>query len=282
MTDESPSTDNLTPRDQVELESRLARSLLAAEPEARAGMYGHVYDEIFGAHFERRPDVLDFGAQEAFMLPFLLAQTRGGQRVVEVGCGAGTLAVELARRGRIVTGYDVSSVVLSKAKEQGIAVPNVDFRLVEGFELPLADASVDFCYSVEVLEHLHEDDVTKHLHAVARVLKPGGAYWIHTPHPLDSPTACERFGVDGEAVTDIHLRVWTYRDLYFQLHRSGFDRVRHVWWFPARRLGRVPVVPIHPVRYLESLAARLPRNERLIAIAGVDTCSVLAHRAIRP
>jgi hypothetical protein len=114
------------------------------------------------------------------------------------------------------------------------------------------------------------------------VLKPGGAYWIHTPHPLESPTAYERFGADGEAATDIHLHVWTYRDLYLQLRRSGFHRVRHVWWFPARRLGRVPVVSIRPVRYIEPLAARLPRNERLVAIAGVDSCSVLAHRAIEP
>lgn len=268
----------LSRKEQVIAEGKLATQLGDAPANARSELYGQVYDQIYRMHFATRPDILDFGATHA-LVRFLLARTRRNDVVVEIGCGTGLLAVEMARAGRTVIACDVSAVALEKASERARGVPNVTFELLSGFGLPVKSASLDFAYSVEVIEHLHEEDVPTHAREVARVLKPDGAYWIHTPHRRRRVTVQQRFGLGDEVQTDadVHLKEWTYTELSRVLRRCGFADIGLVWWIWQRRLGRVPVVPIRPVLGLERLPIELLRSPRWSGLAGVDQCSVLAR-----
>ena len=99
----------------------------------------------------------------------------------DLGCGAGYLALELARRapGLRVTGVDLSDQLLETgrpaARQAGLG-ERVDFRLGNVETLPFPDHSLDLVVSTLSLHHW--SDPPGVLDEVARVLKPGGAYFI--------------------------------------------------------------------------------------------------------
>ena len=259
--------------DQVKVEAELAKQLADAPPEERQALYSEVYDRIYEMHFSRAPETLEFGAHLGFM-PMLEKLSSPGDRVLEVGCGAGLMAVELARRGRRVTGLEVSEVILERARERAADVDGVELMRVEGTGLPFPDASFDFAYSIEVLEHLHEADGAAHIAEVARVLRPGGRYWFLTPSPWESTAIDERFGVEVEVDADVHLKEWTYGELKPVLERAGFRRAR----VPVRdhRALSLPFVPMGLIVGFERVVARSGRHSLLQRL--VNRISVVAER----
>src|SRR5439155_16075343 len=167
MTTRKPHTTS--DEEQVLVEAELAKKLADASPQDRQKLYGPMYDQIYAMHLSRAPETLEFGASPV-LLPLLLKLSRPGNKVLEVGCGAGLLAIELARSGRQVTGVEVSDVILEQARRRSQGVTGVTFETVTGVGLPFPDEAFDFAYSIEVLEHLHEADVEEHLYEVRRVL----------------------------------------------------------------------------------------------------------------
>jgi 2-polyprenyl-6-hydroxyphenyl methylase / 3-demethylubiquinone-9 3-methyltransferase len=102
-----------------------------------------------------------------------------GQLAVDVGCGGGLLAEEVARLGARVIGVDPSRNSLATARAHAEAADAViDYRPGSGEHLPLDDASADIVYCVDVLEHV--DNIDDVLRETARVLKPGGLYLYDT------------------------------------------------------------------------------------------------------
>src|SRR3954471_13257386 len=96
-----------------------------------------------------------------------------GQRVLEVGCGAGTDLVRFARGGAIVTGVDLSASAIALAKQnfqqQGLAA---DLREADGERLPFGDESFDFVYAHGVVQYTANDRAL--VDECRRVLKTGG------------------------------------------------------------------------------------------------------------
>jgi SAM-dependent methyltransferase len=106
-----------------------------------------------------------------FLLSLIRAQARPGDRIADIGAGIGTFARALAGEGR-----DVTCVEPDLSQSRVI----VDAGLpVVADAAALADASFDFIYSLNVLEHIDDD------HAAAatwvRKLKPGGRMLIYVP-----------------------------------------------------------------------------------------------------
>lgn len=255
-----------TSEEQVQAEADLAKQLLAANSAERQTMYGTVYDQIYTMHLSREPKALDFGASPRFV-PFLIKLTQPGQSVFEIGCGAGLMAIELARVGRKVTGVDVSEVILEKARARAGDMAGVRFERVSGVRLPYPDQVFDCAYSIEVVEHLHERDASVHLAEVRRVLRPGGAYFFLTPTRLESVGASERFGVHLDVDADVHLKEWTHTELAPVLAQAGFSRVRvpirvhralGLPWMPASLAAvgeRIPSPLVHRLMGLGHIAA---------------------------
>ncbi len=109
------------------------------------------------------------------------AALRAEGEAADLGCGAGYLVVELARRapGLRVTGIDLSEPLLAagrQAAENAGLAGRVDFRLGNVEDLPFPDRSLDLAVSTFSLHHWA--DPVRVLNEVARVLKPGGACLI--------------------------------------------------------------------------------------------------------
>jgi ubiquinone/menaquinone biosynthesis C-methylase UbiE len=95
--------------------------------------------------------------------------------VLEIGCGVGRLAPEIAPRVAEWVGTDISSNMLEHARRRLSGLSNI--RLVELADVGLGeipDASLDVVYCTVVFMHLYEWDRYKYVAEAHRVLKPGG------------------------------------------------------------------------------------------------------------
>lgn len=90
-------------------------------------------------------------------------------RVLDVGCGAGAFAVELARRADHVDALDQSPAMMDEARK--VVPPNVTCILADVRQHPLPDASYDAIVSVTALHHMSLETVLPRL---AGALRPGG------------------------------------------------------------------------------------------------------------
>lgn len=113
-----------------------------------------------------------------------------GKRVLEVGCGAGSMAAEFARQGARFTAVDLSDHAVRLTHKRFLQ-SNLSGSVLQADaeKLPLPDASMDYVWSWGVLHHT--SDTGRAVNEVFRVLKPGGTaavmlyhkssfrYWVH-------------------------------------------------------------------------------------------------------
>ncbi|MGJ0532827.1 class I SAM-dependent methyltransferase [Methylocystis sp.] len=95
-----------------------------------------------------------------------------GKNLLDVGCGDGAIASELARRGAVVTGLDPDPVAISAAWRRG--AEGVQLRLAEGKaeSLPVSDATFDAVLAVATLCFI--PDAQRAIAEMVRALRPGG------------------------------------------------------------------------------------------------------------
>jgi ubiquinone/menaquinone biosynthesis C-methylase UbiE len=106
-------------------------------------------------------------------LLFELIGSVASKTLLDVGCGDGALASELARRGAIVTGLDADPAMIAAARRR-TKIEGTQLHLVEGQaeRLPFNDAAFDLVVAVTVLCFVR--DAERAFMEMARVLKPGG------------------------------------------------------------------------------------------------------------
>lgn len=100
-------------------------------------------------------------------------------QVLDLGCGGGLVAEEMARLGYCVIGVDPSersiAVARTHAYDAGLAI---DYRIGTGEALPFEASTFEAAYCLDVLEHV--SDVNKVIAEIQRVLKPGGVFVFDT------------------------------------------------------------------------------------------------------
>jgi ubiquinone biosynthesis O-methyltransferase len=97
----------------------------------------------------------------------------GGCRVLDVGCGDGAFALELTKRGAIVTGIDASAAMIDGAKDRAKQRnSDVTFQVAMAEHLPFPADQFDIVTAITILCFV--DDAAPVFREIARVLRPGG------------------------------------------------------------------------------------------------------------
>jgi len=116
--------------------------------------------------------------EERIMFSLLPKSNRS--RLLDVGCGVGTISLELQKRGFEVYGIDFSSVAVEKAKEKGINAIVCD---VDKDGLPFDDGYFDVVWAGDVVEHVFDPMFL--FEEMSRVLKPIGKVLLTAPNDLN-------------------------------------------------------------------------------------------------
>jgi SAM-dependent methyltransferase len=110
------------------------------------------------------------------------AGIRPGQRVLDVACGTGVVAVTAARRGAVVTGLDLTPELLAVARDNArIAGVAIDWHEGDVEALPFSDATFDVV--VSQYGHMFAPRPEVAVSEMLRVLKPGGTIAFSTWPP---------------------------------------------------------------------------------------------------
>jgi SAM-dependent methyltransferase len=158
----------------------------------------------------------------------LLGEARAGERVLDLGCGAGRFVAALRDAGADPVGVELAEAALERARRNA---PGADLRLVEADgSLPLEHASVDLVWCSEVLEHVA--DTALLLLEARRVLRPGGRLLVTVPFHGRVKAALIgllRFDAHFDPLGQ-HLRFYTRTSLTRTLRESGYEEIAVRAW----------------------------------------------------
>lgn len=142
-----------------------------------------IYRELGARWYHAEDDpVALLRAEAALRNPWIDAELArafgpGPRDVLDVGCGAGFLANDLAARGHRVVGIDLSLEALEVARAHD-RTGTVDYREGDAAAPDLPAARFDCVCALDLLEHVEvPEDVVA---GAARVLRPGGLFFFHT------------------------------------------------------------------------------------------------------
>ena len=107
---------------------------------------------------------------------------KSNDKVLDVGCGTGVVAITAARCGADVDGSDLTPELIERAKENSkIAQLNVDFKIADVEDLPYSDNQYDIVLSQ--FGHMFAPRPIVAIDEMLRVLKPGGTIAFSTWPP---------------------------------------------------------------------------------------------------
>ena len=140
-------------------------------PTPETYTHGH-HESVLRSHRWRTVD-----NSAAYVIPHL----RPGARVLDVGCGPGTITVEFAARVApgAVLGVDRADDIVDDARRAAddAASTNVQFDVGDVYDLDLPDASFDVVHAHQVLQHL--GDPVAALREMRRVCAADGVIAVH-------------------------------------------------------------------------------------------------------
>jgi len=183
-----------------------------------------------------------------------LIESQPGTKLIDLGCGDGTFAMELFERSRAeeIYGADFLEQSCQKAIEKGIIARRVDLNE----PLPFDDESFDAVHANQVIEHLIGTDCF--VKEIYKILKPGGYSIISTPNlaslhnifalilgkqPFPAHVSIEailgnsldpKHGMKHQSRGEVHLRIFTPASLreLFEYHGFEVEQIIGVGYYP--------------------------------------------------
>jgi SAM-dependent methyltransferase len=154
---------------------------------------------------------------------------RPGERVLDMGCGAGRHAFEMYRRGADVIAFDQDADELAGVRELFAAmkdegqVPDgaeADVKEGDALALPFADGEFDRVVAAEVLEHIPAD--IQAIQELVRVLRPGGTLAVSVPRWFPEVVNW-KLSDDYHNTPGGHIRIYTDKELVSKLENAGLE-----------------------------------------------------------
>lgn len=171
-------------------------------------------------------------------LDFIRPMLSPGDRILDVGCGYGRVALALAKEGWEVVGVDIAPNLIDEARaraaKRGVAV---SFEVGDMRRLAFGDAEFDkaLCLWSGLNHLLTREEQLAALNEMMRVLKPGGLLIAEV--------------ADGGR-----------KDLQETLKTQGTGPDRRVW---LKKLDGIPLPEyLYDLKTLQALAAEVPASER--------------------
>lgn len=180
---------------------------------------------------------------------FAVAAVQPGMKVLDVGCGRGEILRHCARLGADAYGVDYAPVAVDMARKavagERQAPGKTGVAQSDAKRLPFPSGYFDRALMFDVVEHLYPWELSQSLAEIARVLKPGGAFIIHTApnvwydryaYPLvrlvrTAMGQGERYPKNPRALNvsanvEVHVNEQSQWSLQRTLKQAGFRRVR--------------------------------------------------------
>lgn len=141
-------------------------------------------------------------------------------KILDIGCGVGTLDFYFANKGNNVLGIDISSNAIRNARKNAEALnqKNAKFEIAK-FPDKIQDGKFDFIIFTEVIEHLEDDD--RALREIYKLLNKNGIVLISTP---SKNAPLHRLGyAKGFDKRVGHLRRYKVKDLVKKCEENGLE-----------------------------------------------------------
>ena len=162
------------------------------------------------------------------------------KKLLDVGCEAGYITIQLAQKGAHVTAIDLIDEPIKQLRRLLKGRPlKINLRVVDATRLPFKTDSFDIVLATEVIEHITK--LPLFVTAAAKVLKPGGKLLITFPnedlrqklYPIVS-----FFGIKAEVENQVTLKNYRAENI-IRLFTKKLTLIKHYrlpWWLPITNL----------------------------------------------
>jgi SAM-dependent methyltransferase len=259
--------------DDIEIarwEEQAAERLLGATYEQRLRLYSEIYDHDNALWLGRHGRTGISGAC-ARNRELLHLACPGDGPVLDIGGGLGVAGDAFAPSREYVV-CDVSPPVCAHS-----GCGDTKRRTVAALatELPFPDASFDAVLMLDVLEHLHSEDIERSMMQVRRVIRPRGRLLIAMPNRISGPWDCRRNLPDPHHHKGLHLNEMSVGDMLRLVRRHGFSALAFQTGHSRSKLVSMPPLTLWAALW-EGIAGCVPWRHR------VRLCSLAVVLANKP
>jgi 2-polyprenyl-6-hydroxyphenyl methylase/3-demethylubiquinone-9 3-methyltransferase len=180
------------------------------------------------------------GHHHSYLIPTLekeLSRFNNNHRIMDLGCGNGSMAAWLHNKGWDITGVDPSKQGIEQAKK---AWPQLKFYMGSCYDdLAQKHGKFPAVISLEVVEHVYAP--REYARCLFNLLEPGGRAIISTPyHGYFKNLALAVTGKMDSHFTALwdhgHIKFWSIKTLAVLLREAGFSVTK------VYRVGRIPML----------------------------------------
>lgn len=190
-----------------------------------------------------------------------------GRRVLEVGCGTGSIIAQLGAR-ELVCGIDADPDVLAYARRRHVGRPECEFHCLDFAECPAADLDelrqqrFDTVVCMNVLEHIRDD--IRALQRMDDLLVAGGTVALLVPAHFGFFGRYDLLDGHYRRYTKAYLRVILQRTSFRILRMHYFNAIGGLGWWVKYRLLRRGVHGPAQFRVMSRLSPVLRRLEGMV------------------
>jgi SAM-dependent methyltransferase len=194
-------------------------------------------DKYYNENYAKTQLDLDDKSNSFSKIASLWKETRPQMRILDIGCGAGSVSHELVMRGHEVYGLDLMKEAITRAKKRGIHAEIYD---VNNLPLPFQDGFFDCILALDILEHLF--DPLSLLRDMSRMLSAQGYAIVFLPLHFDIRQRLRILTGKGILLYEhlwynpnsvpweyFHIRFYTLREAQAFIRAGGFSIERKIY-----------------------------------------------------